>query len=92
MPRLRGCLSGSSANGSYFCWENYRINIVTITFLWRAWNMTDVDLGLVEQGALADLLLVKGNPLDNINLIANPTNNFKIIIKNGRIYKNTLSQ
>lgn len=54
--------------------------------------MRDVDLGLVEQGALADLLLVKGNPLDNINLIANPTNNFKIIIKNGRIYKNTLSQ
>jgi len=24
---------------------------------------------------------VKGNPLDNINLLANPTNNFKIIIK-----------
>jgi imidazolonepropionase-like amidohydrolase len=38
-------------------------------------------LGVVEQGALADLLLVDGNPLDNINLIADPAQNFKIIMK-----------
>jgi imidazolonepropionase-like amidohydrolase len=49
-------------------------------------------LGVVEQGALADLLLVDGNPLDNINLIADPANNFKIIMKDGVIYKNTLSK
>ena len=49
-------------------------------------------LGVVEQGALADLLLVDGNPLDNIHLIANPANNFKIIMKDGVIYKNTLSK
>jgi imidazolonepropionase-like amidohydrolase len=48
-------------------------------------------LGVVEQGALADLLLVDGNPLDNINLIADPAKNFKIIMKDGRIYKNTLT-
>jgi imidazolonepropionase-like amidohydrolase len=47
-------------------------------------------LGVVEQGALADLLLVEGNPLDNINLIAAPANNFKIIMKDGTIYKNTM--
>ena len=47
-------------------------------------------LGVVEQGALADLLLVDGNPLDNINLIADPANNFKIIMKDGTIYKNTM--
>ena len=41
-------------------------------------------LGVVEQGALADLLLVDGNPLDNINLIADPANNFKIIMKDGK--------
>jgi imidazolonepropionase-like amidohydrolase len=29
-------------------------------------------LGLVEEGALADLLLVDGNPLENIKLIENP--------------------
>jgi imidazolonepropionase-like amidohydrolase len=47
-------------------------------------------LGVVEQGALADLLLVDGNPLENINLIADPRN-FKIIMKDGAIYKNTLT-
>jgi imidazolonepropionase-like amidohydrolase len=49
-------------------------------------------LGVVEPGALADLLLVEGNPLDNINLIAAPANNFKIIMKDGNIYKNTLTR
>jgi imidazolonepropionase-like amidohydrolase len=45
-------------------------------------------LGVVEQGALADLLLVEGDPLENINLIADPAKNFKVIMKDGRIYKN----
>jgi imidazolonepropionase-like amidohydrolase len=49
-------------------------------------------LGVVEVGALADLLLVDGNPLDNINLVANPDKSFVIIMKDGRIYKNTLSK
>jgi imidazolonepropionase-like amidohydrolase len=49
-------------------------------------------LGVVEKGALADLLLVDGNPLDNINLIADPAKNFLIIMKDGKIYKNTLSK
>src|SRR5215471_11447248 len=47
-------------------------------------------LGVVESGALADLLLVDGNPLDNIDLVADPAKNFKIIMKDGKIYKNTL--
>src|SRR5262245_30010672 len=47
-------------------------------------------LGVVEQGALADLLLVDGNPLENIDLVADPAKNFKIIMKDGKIYKNTL--
>jgi imidazolonepropionase-like amidohydrolase len=47
-------------------------------------------LGVVEEGALADLLLVEGNPLENLALIEDPANNFKIIMKDGRIYKNTL--
>jgi imidazolonepropionase-like amidohydrolase len=49
-------------------------------------------LGVIEQGALADLLLVDGNPLNNIDLIADPANNFKIIMKDGKIYKNTLTK
>ena len=49
-------------------------------------------LGVVEAGALADLLLVDGNPLDDINLVANPDKNFVVIMKDGKIYKNTLSK
>jgi imidazolonepropionase-like amidohydrolase len=49
-------------------------------------------LGVIEEGALADLLLVDGNPLDNIDLIADPAKNFKIIMKDGVVYKNTLTK
>lgn len=49
-------------------------------------------LGIVEEGALADLLLVDGNPLEDINLVAGPDKNFLVIMKNGAIYKNTLSK
>jgi imidazolonepropionase-like amidohydrolase len=47
-------------------------------------------LGVVEEGALADLLLVDGNPLENLNLVADPARNFVVIMKDGKIYKNTL--
>jgi imidazolonepropionase-like amidohydrolase len=45
-------------------------------------------LGVVEEGALADLLLVDGNPVENIKLIADPAKNFVVIMKDGKIYKN----
>lgn len=47
-------------------------------------------LGVVEEGAYADLLLVDGDPIANIDLIADPHQNFKIIMKDGVIYKNEL--
>jgi imidazolonepropionase-like amidohydrolase len=47
-------------------------------------------LGVVEAGAFADLLLVDGNPIENIDLIANPDKNFLIIMKDGKMYKDTL--
>jgi imidazolonepropionase-like amidohydrolase len=49
-------------------------------------------LGVVEEGALADLLLVDGNPLENIKLVEDPDKNFLIIMKDGRIYKNAVSK
>ena len=49
-------------------------------------------LGVVEEGALADLLLVDGNPLENIELVADPDKNFLVIMKDGTIYKNTLGK
>lgn len=45
-------------------------------------------LGVVAEGALADLLLVSGDPLTNIELIENPEVNFLIIMKDGKIFKN----
>ena len=47
-------------------------------------------LGVVEEGALADLLLVDGDPIANIKLIEDPAKNFVVIMKDGRIYKNLL--
>ena len=51
----------------------------------------DGKIGVVEEGALADLLLVEGDPIANIKLIEDPGKNFKVIMKDGRVYKNTLS-
>jgi imidazolonepropionase-like amidohydrolase len=47
-------------------------------------------LGVVEEGALADLLLVDGNPIEHVELIADPAKNFLVIMKDGKIYKNAL--
>jgi imidazolonepropionase-like amidohydrolase len=47
-------------------------------------------LGIIEEGALADLLVIDGNPIEHIELIASPDKNFMIIMKDGKIYKNTL--
>jgi imidazolonepropionase-like amidohydrolase len=48
-------------------------------------------LGGVEEGALADLLLVDGNPLENIKLIEDPSKNFLVIMKDGKIHKNLVA-
>jgi imidazolonepropionase-like amidohydrolase len=47
-------------------------------------------LGVVKVGAYADILLVDGNPLEDISLLADPAKNLKLIMKDGKIYKNTL--
>ncbi|HEY5805409.1 MAG TPA: amidohydrolase family protein [Lysobacter sp.] len=49
-------------------------------------------LGAVEEGALADLLLVDGDPVADIQLVANPGKNFLVIMKNGQIFKNTVTK
>jgi len=45
-------------------------------------------LGVVEEGALADLLLVDGDPIANIKLIEDPEKNFLAIMKDGKLFKN----
>ena len=50
---------------------------------------TEGDLGVVKEGAYADLLLVEGNPLEDLSAVTNK-DNLRIIMKDGKIYKNTL--
>jgi imidazolonepropionase-like amidohydrolase len=59
-------------------------------------------LGVIEQGAYADILLVNGNPLENIKVLGGndkwfaadpeykPIETIQLIMKDGKIYKNTL--
>jgi imidazolonepropionase-like amidohydrolase len=44
-------------------------------------------LGVIEPDALADLLLVDGNPLADLSLLADPGQNFLVIMKDGRIVR-----
>ena len=51
----------------------------------------DGPLGVIEAGAYADLILVDGNPLENLDLVGDPVENFRLIMKDGVIYKNELN-
>lgn len=48
------------------------------------------ELGVIEEGALADMLLVNGNALEDVNLLDDPEKNLALIVKDGVIYKNRL--
>jgi imidazolonepropionase-like amidohydrolase len=47
-------------------------------------------LGVIAVGAYADMILVEGNPLEDVTLLVDYEENIKIVIKDGDIYKNTL--
>ncbi len=44
-------------------------------------------LGVIEEGAIADILLINGNPLEDITLIAQPETSMQVIMKGGEIVK-----
>ena len=47
-------------------------------------------LGVIKEGAYADILLVDGNPLTDVSILGDNGKNFPLIMKDGKIYKNTL--
>lgn len=49
--------------------------------------MQSGQLGVIRPGAIADLLVVNGNPVDDIGLLARPAENLPIIMKGGRFHK-----
>lgn len=48
------------------------------------------DIGTLEQNKLADIIVVEGNPLDNISILRNP-DNVKIVMQNGQIKKRVVT-
>lgn len=50
----------------------------------------EAPLGVIKEGAWADLLIYSGNPLTDINIAVDQETNLHIIMKNGVVYKNTL--
>jgi imidazolonepropionase-like amidohydrolase len=50
----------------------------------------DGKLGVIEERAYADLLIVEGNPLEDIRVLERPAETLALIMKDGKIYKNTL--
>jgi len=49
----------------------------------------DDQLGILEEGKLADVILVEGNVLENIGVLADPVN-VKLVLKGGNVVKNLL--
>ena len=47
-------------------------------------------LGVITVGAYADMILVEGNPLEDVSVLVDYDENIKVVIKDGEIYKNTL--
>ncbi|UCG08443.1 MAG: amidohydrolase family protein [Desulfobacterales bacterium] len=47
-------------------------------------------LGVIKPGAYADILLVDGNPLEDVSILGDNNKNISLIMKNGKIYKNTI--
>ena len=43
-------------------------------------------------GAWADLLVVDGNPLENLSMLADPGTSLALVMKNGAVHKNTLGE
>jgi imidazolonepropionase-like amidohydrolase len=48
-------------------------------------------LGVVAAGALADLLVVDGNPLHDVALLASPERSVRLVMKGGAIHRNALA-
>lgn len=48
------------------------------------------NFGEIREGWVADVLLINGNPMDDISILEDPESSLAVIIKNGVIHKNAL--
>jgi imidazolonepropionase-like amidohydrolase len=49
----------------------------------------DGEIGVLERGSYADILLVRGNPVEDLAILSD-TDNIKLILKDGVVYKNEI--
>jgi imidazolonepropionase-like amidohydrolase len=49
-------------------------------------------LGVIEEGALADILLIDGDPIANIRVLEDADRNISVIMKDGKLYKNAMTK
>ena len=49
----------------------------------------DGEIGVLRKGSYADLVILKGNPVEDLDLLGN-TENILLVMKDGQVYKNTL--
>jgi imidazolonepropionase-like amidohydrolase len=67
------------------------IDIIRAATLHAAELFNEVgETGVIQPGARADLLVVAGNPLENLACLQNPERHLKVIMKGGMLYKNEL--
>jgi imidazolonepropionase-like amidohydrolase len=50
----------------------------------------DTPIGVIKPDAYADLLIMEGNPLEDTSVLTKPEENLKVIMKDGKIYKNKM--
>ena len=48
------------------------------------------DLGVIKEGAMADVLIVKDNPLDDVTILSDYDEQLLFIMKDGKTYKNII--
>ena len=48
------------------------------------------ELGVIKEGAFADMILINGDPTKDIKLLMD-ANNIVFIMKNGKVYKNIIN-
>jgi len=49
-------------------------------------------LGVIEEGAWADMLIYDGSPLESIDFVTKPKEHLKLIVKGGKVYKNEIGK